>query len=90
MSPSRISAGPAGHVRGDEMSVSRLFLVTTHIIINIYQKLCLPFTLELEGFRRPKWAQIEAELCGSDMCGRFLLCCIDTVGGFLLVFYKQD
>ena len=36
-------------------------------------------TPELEGFRRPNWAQIEPELRGSDMDGLFLLFCIITV-----------
>ena len=36
------------------------------------KKLCHSITPELQGFRRPNWAQIEAELCVSDL-GVFFL-----------------
>ena len=36
------------------------------------KKLGHRITPELEGFKRPNWTQIEAELCVSDLGGLFL------------------
>ena len=36
-------------------------------------QLALEESSEGEGFRRPKWAQIEAELCVSGLGGSFVL-----------------
>ena len=40
---------------------------TSHTIKQISQNGCTIITPELEGFRRPNWAQIEADLCVSDI-----------------------
>ena len=40
-----------------------------HTIKQISQNGCTIITPELEGFRRPNWAQIEADHCVSDMGG---------------------
>ena len=42
-----------------------------HTIKQIRKKLCHSITPELEGFRRPNCAQIEAELCASDLGGLY-------------------
>ena len=43
--------------------------------ITIYKankkKLCHRITPKIEGFKRPNWAQTEAELCVSDLGGLF-------------------
>ena len=44
---------------------------TSSKINQIRKKLCHSITHELEGFRRSNWAQIEAELCVSDLGGLF-------------------
>ena len=40
-----------------------------HTIKQISQNGCTNIPPELEGFRRPNWAQIKADLCVSDMGG---------------------
>ena len=50
--------------------------INIYIYIYIYikqirKKVCHSITPELEGFRRPNWAQIVAEVCVSDLGGLF-------------------
>ena len=51
---------------------SRCFFLLVIIIQQISQNGCTNITPEVEGIRRPSWAQIEADLCVSDMGGYFL------------------
>ena len=58
---------------------------TSPIIIIIWSKMAklgLEESSEVEGFRRPKQAQIEAELCVSDLGGSFLVEKSDVVVGY--------
>ena len=52
-----------------------LFILTTHYqsvyLKQIRRNGCTIIRPELEGFRRPNWAQIEADLCVSNV-GRYL------------------
>ena len=45
---------------------------SSHTIKQISQNSCTIITPELEGFRRPNWAQIKADLCVSNMGGLVL------------------
>ena len=53
-----------------KLETDQVVCSTSLIIMIINQKLPKEYALELvEGFRRPKYAEIETELCGSDMGG---------------------
>ena len=51
------------------MDVQQHVIDINHTIKQISQNGCTIITPELEGFKRPNWAQIEADLCVSDMGG---------------------
>ena len=53
-------------------------------------KWVLPFGSQIQSrFQKAQKAQIEAELCGSDM-GSFFLFCIDEVSGFSQSYYNDN